>query len=281
MKKYIYLPILTFFACILFSCGEKKNEQAILYLDNIRSLYDQKEYTSALQKIDSIQILFPKAIPEIKEGMKLKQEVRKTYNQQQVADCDSLLSIYSHRIDSIKPLFVYQKDKEDSKGIYIPKTVSSSVISANGLRAGVEESGAMYIESVYIGGQLHNRISASTKDKQTAESLPVEDDGFNFRFSNLGKQYEVIKVSKFHDNGLTQFIVNNANTPLTVTLKGKNTLSYPMSNIQKKAITDSYQLSTMILLHDSLQIAKEKAEALIKYVDTKQAAQENNPDMKD
>ncbi len=127
----------------------------------------------------------------------------------------------------------------------------------------------MYIESVYIGGQIHNSIKVNTKDGKFAETLPIEGDGFVFRFNHMGKQYEIVQATSVHDNGLANFIFAYADSPLTVTLKGKNTTSFALPNIQKKAIADSYQLSRLMLQKDSLATAKDKAQMRIKYLNAK------------
>lgn len=267
MKNFIFLLIALLALLIANACKENKNEDAIKYLAEIQSLYQDGKYPEALSKIDSIQKLFPKAFPEIKDGMALKNEVRRAYDQQQIAICDSLLANNQPKIDSIKKFFVYQKDKEDDKGVFIPKTVSNAVLTGTMLRAGVQEEGEMYIESVFIGSNLHNVVEAKAKDGSIASTKPIQDEGFNFRWNHMGKQYEIMKVTKFHDNGLADFIINNAEKPLTITLKGKGANSFALSNIQKKAITDSYQLAKMLVLQDSLSTAKEKATYRIKYLD--------------
>lgn len=269
MNRFLYLPTLIISVFFLFSCGEKKDEKAIQYLDNIRLLHQQGNYKEALENIDSIQALFPKAFPQIKEAMALKQVLRRASDEREIEVCDSLLKVYEPKADSIKNLFVYQKDKEDDSGIFIPKTINTNHITSTTLRSGVNENGTFYLESTYIGGQIHNQIEVTTKDKQSAESLPINDEGFNFRFSNLGNQYEVIKVTSFHDNGLAKFIIDNADKPLTVKLKGKNTTSFTLPNINKKAIIDSYNLSTLLLKKDSLFTAKDKAQTRIKYLESK------------
>lgn len=277
MKQKLRKSICLFsISLLLVACGEKKNDEAIAYLDNIHALYDNGDYEKALSMVDSVQVFYPKAFKEIKESLAFKQEIRKALNQKYIADCDSLLTIYEPKIDSLKKLFVLQKDKNYQEvGIYIPKATNTNSLTATTLRSGVYEDGRLYIESVYLGGQLHNKIKISTKDKKSAESLPVTDDGLNFRFSNLGKQYEVIKVMPFHDNGLAEFIYTNANQPLTVSLEGKQKTSFGLSNGQKKAIIDSYQLSNWLLQQDSLLTAKDKAETMIRYLDSKNT--ENNP----
>ncbi|HCO68668.1 MAG TPA: hypothetical protein DIT04_13050, partial [Dysgonomonas sp.] len=61
----------------LTSCSDKQNKEASLYMEEINRLYQSGEYDEALIRIDSIQSLFPKAFPEIKAAMALKQHVRK------------------------------------------------------------------------------------------------------------------------------------------------------------------------------------------------------------
>lgn len=269
MKKSKYTLILFLIALTTISCGDKKDPQAIQYLDNIRSLYEKGEYEIALQQIDSIQTLFPKAFQEIKDALALKQDVRRASDEKQITNCDSLIATYQPKIDSIKKLFIYRKEKEDDYGVYIPKTISGNTPNATTLRSGVNDNGSMYIESVYIGGQIHNSIKVNTKDGKFAETLPIEGDGFVFRFNHMGKQYEIVQATSVHDNGLANFIFAYADRPLTVTLKGKNTTSFALPNIQKKAIADSYQLSRLMLQKDSLATAKDKAQMRIKYLNAK------------
>lgn len=257
----------------MFSCGTKVDENAVQYLESIQQDYQKGEYENALNKVDSLEVLFPKAFDQIKQALVLKQDIRKSFNEKQIGVCDSLIATYQSKIDSIKPLFLEQKrDDFRDRAVFIPKTVATASPSATLLRAGVNEDGEMYVESVYLGGQRHNLVSATSKDKQSVASLPINDDGFNYRFSNLGQTYEVIQVSKAHDNGLARFIATS-NTPLTITLKGKNSLSYALSNVQKKAVADTYQLSRWMGQQDSLKLVKEKAESLIKYVDFKKGVE--------
>lgn len=269
MKKSKYTFALLLMVLTMVSCGEKKDTQAVQYLDNIRSLYEKGDYEIALQQIDSIQTLFPKAFQEIKDALALKQEVRRASDEKQISISDSLISTYQPKIDSIKKLFIYRKEKEDDYGVYIPKTISSNTPNATTLRSGVNDNGSMYIESVYIGGQIHNTIKVNTNDGKFAETLPIQGDGFVFRFSHMGKQYEIIQATSTHDNGLANFMFAYADSPLKVTLTGKNSTSFSLPNIQKKAIADSYQLSKLMLERDSLATAKDKAQMRIKYLNAK------------
>ncbi|MFR9165478.1 MAG: hypothetical protein ACLVKO_04315 [Dysgonomonas sp.] len=272
MKTFIFTILIIPIICFASACSDN-NKEAKAYLENIRKIYSAGDYETAKQKIDSIQILFPKAFDQIKEGMALLQDVRKAQDEKQVAYCDSVINALQPRIDSVKQaLFSYERNKEyEESGRFRPKGTSSSVLNQTTLRSGVEEDGTLFLESVFVGGnQFHNKIKVSTKDGGFAETLAVNDDGFNFRFSNMGKQYEVIKFIRENENSVARFIYANSDKPLTVSLEGKNRMTFGLSNAAKKAISDSYQLSVIMLQADSLRNVKDIAQKKIEYLNNRQ-----------
>jgi hypothetical protein len=108
-----------------------------------------------------------------------------------------------------------------------------------------------------------------TKDGFFVETQQVDDDGLNFRFSNDGKRYEIVKFSDADENGLARFVYICSNVPMTVTLKGKNAIAFPLPEAARKGIADSYLLSVWMQQTDSLKALKEKSELLIKYLKEK------------
>lgn len=255
---------------ILSACGDS-NKEAKDYLQNIRSLYEAGDYDSAKQKIDSLQTLFPKSFDQIREGLALLQEVRLAQDAKQLAYCDSTLNVLQSKTDSLKQYFTVEQNKTyEENARFIPKGTPAT-LSGTTLRTGVNADGSMYIESIYIGSQYHNQVKVTTKSGTFAETLPVTEDGLNFRFTDLGKQYEVIKFAKQDDNGVAKFIYVNADEPLTVTLKGKNTTNYSLSKQAKTGISNSFQLSALILQADSLRDIKIVVEKRIEYVNSKMA----------
>lgn len=256
---------------LLFACSKEENG-AKSRLEAARLFYDQKEYALAKQEIDSINKLYPKAIEERQASLLLLDSVRRAENHQIISDCDSLILANSPELDKIKALFSFQRNKEyQETGSYIPKeTASSGPITGTILRSGVAEDGILYIENVFVGGkQKHNQIKVSKKDGTFVQSKPVTDDGFNYRFSNMGKEYEVIRFMGSNENGVAKFIYANNSDPLTVTLEGQGKYSYALSQTTKTAISKSYELSTMMLQLDSLKNAKEKAKFNIYNLDKK------------
>lgn len=272
-KKHLWLSMI---ACIsiTFACGESDKE-AKQYLLSIRNLYEAGEYDAAKTKIDSIQILYPKAFSQIKEGLVLLQDVRKAQDTKQIIYCDSLINILGQKIDSVKQNFTLDKNKNyEEIGRFIPKALPTNNLASNHLRSGVTEEGQLYIESVYTGSQYHNMARIQAKDGTYVETLAVNDDGLNFRFNDLGKHYEIIKFSGTDENNVAKFIYANADKPLTVVLKGKNTISYPLSVNSKKSISESLQLSAFMHESDSLKNVKEVSAARIEYLSRKKQGEE-------
>lgn len=263
-KTFMFLSI------FLFACGSK-DDGARLRLDTARHLYEQKEYVKAKEELDSIKILYPKSFAEIKAGLGLLDTIRRAENVQIITECDSLITLYSPQLEKVKGQFIYQRNKEyQESGSYVPKeTASGGAITATTLRSGVGDDGVLYIESVFVGAQKHNKIRVAAKDGSFMESLPVNDDGLNYRFSNMDKSYEVIRFAGASENGIGGFIYSHENKPLTVTLEGQGKYSYTLSQTIKSAVSKSFHLSTMMLQLDSLKTAKEKAEYHIYYLDNK------------
>jgi hypothetical protein len=74
---------------------------------------------------------------------------------------------------------------------------------------------------------------------------------------------------KQDENSVSKFIYVCSEKALTVSLKGKNPVSFPLTAAAKKAIADSYLLSMWIQQADSLKSLKEKSGILLKYLDKK------------
>lgn len=250
---------------LLFACADK-NAGAQIFMDEAKALYSEKKYDEAKQRLDTMQKVYPKALAQIKEGVILLKEIRIAKNKSQIALCDSLLVLEEAKVEALKKNFTFVQNKEyQEKGFYVPRGTVMAATQTQ-LRSGVTENGELFLESVYVGGGIHNQIALKTKSGKAVESLPVTGDGLNFRFSNLGVQYEIIKFTQAAENGVAQFIKDNQTEPISLTLKGKNTYSYTLSAIQKKNISLAADFSNIMLKVDSLKSEKEKSAILLNSV---------------
>jgi hypothetical protein len=261
--------LLSFF---LLACTSEDNG-ARKQLETARRFYNQREYIPARQQLDSLKIKYPKAFLQLQEGLALLDSVRRGENELTISLCDSLIRSFEPDVEQRKKQFSFQKDKQyQETGNYIPEKSVTAYITGTTLRSGVKETGQVYIESIFVGGQKHNKMKISTKDGSFIESLAVNDDGLNYRFVNGGKTCEVLHFTGADENGMAKFIFVNMDRPLTATIEGQGKYTYTLSQSIKSAIAKSYQLSVMMSQLDSLKTEKEKAEYRIYYLDNKKNA---------
>ena len=262
IKVALFVSVLT----VMSAC--KKDDGAQQLLNSARESYRSKDYIVANQLIGSIGKQYPKAFEEIKAGMMLLDSVRRGENEVKIKLCDSLLVINNDKLEKLKREFVYKKDKEyDELGTYYPKkTFSNNMPTANTLKSGVNEKGQMHLESISLGGRKHHRLAIKAKDGAKVQTLDETSDGLNYSFQHSGVGYETIRFIEMTDNGVAKFIVDNIKQPMTVTLEGKNTDSYTLTELMKSGIINSYSLKELIVTRDSLNAEREKAMYKIEYL---------------
>lgn len=274
--RFSYQATLLFLSsCLLLSCSGK-NRGAKQYLSDADKAYKEGNYSLAKLKIDSIKILFPKSFDEIKSGFVLMQEIRMAENRRNVAYCDSVLREKYAELNDMQQRFDYIRDERYQEfGEYYPKASPyKSSLERNGLRSGVGEKGELFIESVFSGGNIkHNKVKVSASNGSYCETLPVTSDGLNYRFKTLNKSYEIVRYTGANENGVAQFIYTFREQPLSVELIGNRTVKINLTDAAKKGICDSFDLSSLILYIEQLKMEKEKSEALIRYLESKQQQQ--------
>ncbi|MDO5665300.1 MAG: hypothetical protein Q4G63_08605 [Bacteroidia bacterium] len=269
-NNYFLLPIIGIFA-LFISCSEK-SKNAKTYLIEAESALIDGNYALAKLKIDSIKELFPQSFDEINKGFELMQQVRMAENRRNIVYCDSILTVNNQIINKMLNSFTYVRDPQYQEfGDYVPKIYPlNTSFNQNGLRSAVNEKGQMYIESVFSGNTLqHNRIKVATKDGSFAESLSVTTDGLNYRFRTLNSTYEIVRFSGNNDNGVAKFIYTFKEESIILSFIGSKTTVITLPEIAKKAIVQSFELSTLLLDIEKLKYEKGRSEALIKYLESR------------
>lgn len=268
-----YIATLLIAACAFISC-KKDNHEANALLSKARSLYTSGNYGAAKIAIDSISKIAPKAFTQINAGLDLLDSIRYGENIQIINLSDTALKQIEPRIELQKALFSFEINRKyQEKGTYIPKAYPRSLTTAQtGLRSGVDEEGRIFLESVSDRSTKHFAVEGTTADGLKSQTLPVVDDGANYRFRLLGgKNVEVVRYAGKFENGLAAFIVANRAKNITITLKGKSSFSFALPANAKKGIVDSYTLSRLINEKDTIRFRMEKSKLLIKYLDEKRA----------
>lgn len=271
MRFSFKITVLFFFSLLLFSCSEK-NRGAREYLSEAGKAYQEGNYSLAKLKIDSIKILFPKSFNEINKGFALMQDIRMAENRRNIIFCDSMLREKYAQLNEMLGKFDYIRDKRYQEfGEYYPKAYPYQLsLSKSGIRSGVREKGALFIESILSGGTIkHNKIRVSTGDGNYAETLAVTSDGLNYRFNTQDKAYEIVRYSGNSENGIARFVYSFRDQPVSVQFIGNRTITVTMTDAAKKGIADSFELSSLLLDIEQLKLEKEKSDALIRYLESK------------
>jgi hypothetical protein len=271
MRFSVQTTILFIFALLFFSCSGK-SRGAKEYLSEARSAYTEGNYALAKLKIDSIKLVFPKAFDEINAGFSLMQEVRLAENRRNILYCDSMLRVQYDELNSMLTKFDYIRDSRYQEfGEYYSKAYPyHSSLDRNGLRAGVREKGTLFIESILGASNVkHNRVKVTAKDDTFAGTGPVTADGMNYRFNTSVRSYEIVRYIGDDASGLAQFIHTMQDQPLTAHFIGNRTVTATLTRGAKRAIGESYELSTLLLNIEQLKLEKEKSEVLIRYLESR------------
>lgn len=273
-KKYIWSSKQFIFVFLLLLCGliscSSKSKNAKYYLTMAQEYYKANNYENAKSYIDSIKLLHPKSFKEIKEGFALLQDVRRAENKRNIAFLDSVIEVNYTVLKEIQTKFDFVRDENYQEfGNYVPKlTPSSKPLEENTLRSRVSEKGVLFLESVISGSDInHNKIKVSIPDGSYAETLTVTSDGLNYKFTTLKRTYEIVRFIGKDENGVSEFIYTFKDSPITLTYLGKRNYTKTLSNTEKNAISQSFQLSSVLSEIENIKFEKGKTEALLRYLD--------------
>lgn len=254
MKQILYFILV---ALVAVACGNGPEDKAALLLDEARENVEKGCYDEARGLIDSLRECYPTAADARREALKLENELEMKAAKVELAKTDSMLSVESERLDTMKQSFVLEKDpKYQLVGYYVVPEQIGSKMHKTALRAQVNEKGEMVLISVVHGRQLnHKSISVASSDGESANT----PDCFSFLTHNVVGYEEEASYKLGEDGGVIAFIANNPGT-MTVTCKGKSRLySFQLSPSDKFAVRRCYLLARKF---DSVKRLREQQEKL-------------------
>ena len=271
MRIFEQTTTLILLALLLLSCSGR-NRGAKNYLSEAEKAYRLENYSLAKLKIDSIKIVFPKAFDEIDRGFKLMQEIRLAENLRNITFCDSMLTEHYNRLSEMLSQFDFVRDDRYQEfGEYYPKIYPHNrSLEKNGIRSGVGEKGSLFIESILSGHSIsHKKIVVSSNDGSYAETNVVTADGLNYSFKTLDRTYEIVRYGGKDENGVSEYIYTYRDHPITIQFVGNRTIKSILTDANKEGISNSFELSTLLLNIEQLKFEKDKSEVLIRYLNSK------------
>ncbi|MDR3061343.1 MAG: hypothetical protein LBU57_04420 [Dysgonamonadaceae bacterium] len=266
MKNFLFLVFILF----IVACNNDK-KAARENLERAQLFYENNQFEAAKQSLDSLKANFPKEVEVLKGGLQVSRQVEIKELERNISYYDSMLIVRTAQADSLKRLFVYEKDPEyDEIGKYIDKQqVLERNLKRSYMRSGVNEQGEMYIASVYYGkGRIrHNRFKVLAPDNSYAETAVIpEDGGANFSFQDLGMTTEIVTYRNEKDSGVILFVYNNSKKRLKAELTGGKPYTFFIAEGDIKSLIKTHDFSVVLLDIQRLGKEKEKANARIEYL---------------
>lgn len=265
-NSVIYLVFIAIFA-VFFSCNSRKKQEqdADQRLKRVEQLINQNALNAAKIEIDSIHSLYPRLVEKRRIAAAFEDTIVRRESARSLAFCDSILPLKQHEADSVLKNFRLEKNaKYQDVGNYIYKTQKvENNTNRNFLRAYVDENANLYLESNYTGTKIeHYAVQVSVADLfAKTDSIPTSN-GANHSFTDGGIRWEAVTFKNDAEKGLTAFIAQNATVSIKVTLLGARTVTYLLTEADKKAIAETYHL--WIVYSDVAKLQKEITKASVK-----------------
>lgn len=273
MKK---LVVLSFITILFAACGNNAEEKAALKIQLAQEALQAGNYSEAKIQLDSIKILYPKAVDARRKAIRVFKEVEKEEQEQTIAYLDSMLIVKQHAFDSIKGRFVLEKDPEYQQigNYFYPTQVVEKNLHRSFLRFQVSERGEMVMTSIYCGpSNIHHiAIKVIALDGSFAETPASKD---SYETTDMNEKIEKADYKLGEDGNVIGFIYFNREKNLKVEYLGGRKYSTTMSADDRKALTAVYELTQ--ILSSIEQIKSEQKEAHVKLEFVNRKLQETTP----
>lgn len=265
MKKIVSVLLLVLL--VLGSCNsrEAQEKDADKRLKHIEQLIAENALNAAKIEIDSIHSLYPRLVSRRRIAAAYEDTIARRESSRTLAYCDSILPLKQHEADSIQKNFRFEKnEKYQQFGNFVYKTQQTeSNSNRNYLKSYVDENADLYLISNYCGGKIeHTSVEVSAGDLFAhTDTLSTSSSAYH-SFNDGGSHWETLTYKNAEDKGVSAFIAQNSSARLKVTLYGKKSYVYYLSDADKKAIVQTYQL--WIVKKDVAQLQKEILKAKYK-----------------
>ncbi len=247
-------------AVVLFSCETEKKKAAKKLLQ-AQILYETGDTTGALLTLDTVKIMYKGAIQEIVSADQFRKEIYADILFRKQDELDSLMVDF----EKLTKQFITEKTEFDRYTQYIHKRQQfKRRWNKSFMQVHLDERGDLYLSSNYYGEQWleHTGIRVYDGDIQAkTEKVPL-DNVLNHRSDFLETKWEKVSYRDGTDNGVIQFIADNAERNLKAVFLGKRYYYIILEEYDKQAVKDALALSKLLA-------RKKKLEQEIKSIQSK------------
>lgn len=238
-SNYITLILAVF---LLFACGPSDEEKGRVKLNRAQALLGKQDTSAALLQLDSIKILYPKAMYSVNAAKNLINQINFDLLQRKENELDSL----KLKIEDLEKSFVKEKTQYDRYTQYIHKRQTfERAWDRSYIQIHLDERGDLYLSSNYHGKNSLNHYGLRVydgKDDAKTDSIPVGDVD-NHHSDFMEAKWEKVSYRNGKDNGVIAFIAHNADRNLKAVFLGKEYYYIILEKYDKQAVKDALELS--------------------------------------
>jgi hypothetical protein len=237
----IFLSLLSFIS----SCGPSQREKAAAKMDEADKMIEKGDTLKAIEILESIPLLFPKAKVQISVSKNRADEFFR-----QLIDARKVqLSTNDALISKLEKNFTKEKTEYD---MYIQfnhnKLPLKNSWNKSFLQVNLDERGEIFLTSIYMGKEWlrHTAIRIYDEGLQIKTPQVPLDDPNNRSNDFLDYKWEKVSYTQGKSDSTIRFIVKNINRQLKCAYMGSNYYYIILEDFNKEAIKDAYELSCTI-----------------------------------
>jgi hypothetical protein len=235
----------------LAACKPTDEEKAAIRLNNARFLLEKGDTASALLQLDSIS-LYPEAKYSANAAKNMAAEINFSLLRKKEAEFDSIVA----KIAQLETSFDKEKTEFDRFVQYLHKKQNQqNAVGRSFIKVHLDEHGTLYLSSNYFGKSLLNHYALRVYDGDISaktDSVPLGSQE-NHQSDFLDYKWEKVLYLNGRDNGVIEFIANNAERELKAEFIGRQRQYFVLSVWDKQAVREALSLSTVLKQKTQLQ----------------------------
>lgn len=236
----------------MISCGPSEEDKARAKLEFGRLLLVNQDTLGALIHLDSISMLYPKAVYSANAAKNLINEVRFEIFNRKELELDSL----QNQIVELEKPFEKEKTEFDRYTQYIHKRQTfQRAWNRSYIQVHLDERGELYLSSNYFGEDWLNHTGLRVYDQgddAKTNAVPLENPN-NHRSDFMELRWEKVSYRNGVDNGVIEFIAQNADRQLKAVFLGNRNYYIILETYDKQAVIEALALSNAIKRRSALE----------------------------
>ncbi len=243
---------------LMISCGRSVNDKAEELYNEAELLNSQKKYEESLVMLDSIDHAYAAAVDVRRKAMQLRPRVQEQLTSLQLQTADSIAAVDAFRLDSLsKQTLLVQNAVEN---YFVDRGEGHVDVSAvPGLHPRMAPDGRFYMVAT-SPRSVNATLIAVSSGGESANTPSIAFDGE--RNDHVGGR-DVLTFIEGDCQEVGEFILRHRNDPINVTFSGNNSVTIPLDDVQRQAVANLFETSTLIRERKKQELEKQRLEKLL------------------